>query len=162
MGPIGRVGRSPYVPIRQCNGGRIRTLIEQCGGNMAELARNRGGRSQHRDPNSLDRHAPPWHIRHVGRDCPGPQQGMPHMNANVDLTTLSQAELIELISNMAKANRAKLTMKVSEKGALSIYGFGQWPVTLYASQWRRLIESIDDVVTFLDTHRAVLAEKPVK
>lgn len=84
------------------------------------------------------------------------------MNANVDLTTLSQAELIDLISNMAKANRAKLTMKVSEKGALSIYGFGQWPVTLYASQWRRLIESIDDVVKFLDTHRAVLAEKPVK
>lgn len=84
------------------------------------------------------------------------------MNANVDLTKLSQAELIELIQNMAKANRTKLTMKVSEKGALSIYGFGQWPVTLYASQWRRLIESIDDVVTFLDTHKAVLTEKPAK
>lgn len=84
------------------------------------------------------------------------------MNANVDLTALSQAELIELVQNMAKASRTKLTMKVSEKGALSIYGFGQWPVTLYASQWRRLIESIDDVVTFLDTHKAVLTEKPVK
>lgn len=84
------------------------------------------------------------------------------MNTPIDLTTLSQAELIELISNMAKANRAKLTMKVSEKGALSIYGFGQWPVTLYASQWRRLIEAIPDVITFLDTHRAVLAEKPEK
>jgi len=84
------------------------------------------------------------------------------MNANVDLTKLTQAELIELVQNMAKANRTKLTMKVSEKGALSIYGFGQWPVTLYASQWRRLIESIDDVVTFLDTHKAVLTEKPAK
>ena len=80
----------------------------------------------------------------------------------LDLASKSPAELIAIIEVMAKAGRAKLTMKVSEKGALSIYGFGQWPVTLYASQWRRLIESIDDVTAFLETHKAVLTEKPVK
>jgi hypothetical protein len=80
----------------------------------------------------------------------------------LDLASKTPAELIAIIEALAKAGRSKLTLKVSEKGALSVYGFGQWPVTLYASQWRRLIESIDDISTFLDTHKAVLTEKPAK
>ena len=53
----------------------------------------------------------------------------------------------------------KLTMKVSEKGALSIYGFGRWPVTLYKSQWVRLIEAIEEVKSFLVANDHLLANK---
>jgi len=42
-----------------------------------------------------------------------------------------------------------LTLRVSEKGALSVYGLGAWPVTLYSSQWDRLIEAIPKVKAFL-------------
>ena len=79
-----------------------------------------------------------------------------------DLSTMTREQLLDVISSMARANRTKLTLKVSEKGALSVYGFGQWPVTLYASQWRRLIEAIDEISAFLETHKAVLTEKPAK
>ena len=79
-----------------------------------------------------------------------------------DLTTLDTAQLIAIIENMARANRAKITMKVSEKGALSMYGFGQWPVTLYKSQWLRLLEAADDIQAFIKANAHALTEKPAK
>lgn len=78
------------------------------------------------------------------------------------LATKSPAELIATIEALAKASRTRLTMKVSEKGALSVYGFGQWPVTLYKSQWQRLIEAAPDIEAFIKDHASVLAEKPAK
>lgn len=78
------------------------------------------------------------------------------------LATKSPAELIAIIEALAKASRTRLTMKVSEKGALAVYGFGQWPVTLYKSQWQRLIEAIPDIEAFITAHASVLAEKPTK
>lgn len=80
----------------------------------------------------------------------------------MDLSTLnskSPAELIAIIEAMAKASRAKLTMKVSEKGAASLYGMGRWPVTLYKSQWLRLLEEADAIRAFLKAHDAVLTDK---
>lgn len=79
-----------------------------------------------------------------------------------DLATKTPAELIAIIEAMAKASRAKITMKVSEKGALSLYGFGQWPVTLYKSQWLRLLESADDIQAFIKANSHALVEKPAK
>jgi hypothetical protein len=81
---------------------------------------------------------------------------------SADLSTKSPAELIAIIEAMARASRAKITMKVSEKGALSLYGFGQWPVTLYKSQWLRLLESADDIQAFIKANNAALVEKPTK
>ena len=43
-------------------------------------------------------------------------------------------------------------LQVSEKGALSAYGLGRWPQTLYPSQWIVLVESITTVLAFLDTN----------
>jgi hypothetical protein len=53
-----------------------------------------------------------------------------------------------------------ITFKVSEKKALSVYGLGRFPVTLYAGQWRRLIEAIPQVNAALEAHKSELAEKP--
>jgi hypothetical protein len=80
----------------------------------------------------------------------------------LDLATKSPAELIAIIEAMSKASQSRLTLKVSEKGALSLYGMGQWPVTLYKSQWLRLIDMVPAITTFINEHGAVLAEKPTK
>jgi len=52
-----------------------------------------------------------------------------------------------------------LTMKVSEKGALSVYGLGRFPVTLYKEQWTRLLQSADDIRAFLKENDAQLKTK---
>lgn len=56
-------------------------------------------------------------------------------------------------------NKSKLSCKVSEKGGLSVYGLGRFPVTLYKSQWARLIGSVDMVKAFIVEHDAELIEK---
>jgi len=43
----------------------------------------------------------------------------------------------------------ELRLKVSEKGGLSIYGLGRFPVTLYKEQWNRLLEHADEIREFL-------------
>jgi hypothetical protein len=81
---------------------------------------------------------------------------------SLELSTKSPAELIAIIEAMSRASQSRLTLKVSEKGALSLYGMGQWPVTLYKSQWLRLIDMIPAITTFIAEHAAVLTEKPTK
>jgi hypothetical protein len=59
-----------------------------------------------------------------------------------------------------KGQRSKgITLKVSEKGALSVYGMGRFPVTLYKEQWLRLLEVADDIRSFLKEHDAELKSK---
>ena len=52
-----------------------------------------------------------------------------------------------------------LTMKVSEKGALSIYGMGRFPVTLYKEQWTKLLDMAEDIRAFLKENDAQLKTK---
>ena len=47
-------------------------------------------------------------------------------------------------------DRGALSMKVSEKGALSIYGMGRFPVTLYKEQWMKLLNIADEIKKFID------------
>lgn len=42
-----------------------------------------------------------------------------------------------------------LSFKVSTKGAVSVYGLGRFPVTLYKEQWTRLLERADDIRAFI-------------
>jgi len=46
--------------------------------------------------------------------------------------------------------RGTLSMKVSEKGALSIYGMGRFPVTLYKEQWIKLLGIAEDIKKFIE------------
>lgn len=52
------------------------------------------------------------------------------------------------------------TIKVSDKGGVSVYGLGRFPVTLYSSQWDTLIQNIDAVKQFLNDNRSKLTIKP--
>ena len=62
-----------------------------------------------------------------------------------------KAELEQLRNENAalkKGAATGVTMKVSEKGALSIYGMGRFPVTLYKEQWLKLLGMSDDIRAF--------------
>jgi hypothetical protein len=48
-----------------------------------------------------------------------------------------------------KQERGTLSMKVSEKGALSVYGMGRFPVTLYKEQWLKLLGIADEIKKFI-------------
>jgi hypothetical protein len=63
-----------------------------------------------------------------------------------------KAELERLRNENAalkKGAATGVTMKVSEKGALSIYGMGRFPVTLYKEQWLKLLAMSDDIRAFI-------------
>ena len=62
-------------------------------------------------------------------------------------------------SALKKTSSKGLSMKISEKGGLSIYGLGRFPVTLYKEQWKKLLDLKDEIVTFLEANDAQLKTK---
>lgn len=73
-----------------------------------------------------------------------------------------QAELERLRAEnerLRQAGRGKLAMKVSEKGALSVYGMGRFPVTLYKEQWLRLLSIAEDIKAFIEANQGSLKSK---
>ena len=73
-----------------------------------------------------------------------------------------KAELEKLRAENAalkKTTSNALHMKVSEKGALSVYGLGRFPVTLYKEQWLRLLDLNDDIRTFIQNNDSQLKSK---
>lgn len=61
---------------------------------------------------------------------------------------------------LKKATRAgALSIKVSEKGGVSVYGLGRFPVTLYQEQWEKLLAHADDVRSFIEMNREQLKKK---
>ena len=73
-----------------------------------------------------------------------------------------QAELERLrAENVAlKARGSKgVSMKVSEKGAVSIYGLGRFPVTLYQEQWLKLLDMANDIRAFIKQNEGQLKKK---
>ena len=79
-----------------------------------------------------------------------------------DLKAL-QAEIERLKKEneaLAAAKRSgALSVKTSTKGAVSVYGLGRFPVTLYAEQWDRLFANIEKVKGFIEENRETLATK---
>jgi hypothetical protein len=65
----------------------------------------------------------------------------------------------EALKAQNRAKPGQLTMKVSEKGAVSIYGLGRFPVTLYQEQWRKLLERADEILTFIQANESQLKKK---
>ena len=53
-----------------------------------------------------------------------------------------------------------VSLKVSEKGGVSVYGLGRFPVTLYKEQWARLLDVADDIGAFIKENDAKLKAKP--
>lgn len=79
--------------------------------------------------------------------------------ATQNLATMSQAELIALVTAMQAQPARKLSMKVTDKGGLSLYGLGRFPVTLYRSQWEKLIAAADDLTSFIAANASLLTTK---
>ena len=52
-----------------------------------------------------------------------------------------------------------VSLKVSEKGGVSVYGLGRFPVTLYKEQWTRLLDMADDIRAFIKENEAKLKTK---
>lgn len=55
-----------------------------------------------------------------------------------------------------------VSLKVSEKGAVSVYGMGRFPVTLYQEQWLKLLGMADQIKSFIEENRARLKTKPAR
>ena len=53
-----------------------------------------------------------------------------------------------------------VSLKVSEKGGVSVYGLGRFPVTLYKEQWTTLLTMVDEIRAFIKEHDAELKAKP--
>jgi len=73
-----------------------------------------------------------------------------------------QAELERLRAENAQLkgkDKVGITLKVSEKGALSLYGMGRFPVTLYKEQWLRVLASASQIEAFIRENDAKLKAK---
>jgi hypothetical protein len=53
-----------------------------------------------------------------------------------------------------------VSLKVSEKGGLSVYGLGRFPITLYQEQWLKLLDMSDELREFIAAHKSELKAKP--
>jgi hypothetical protein len=51
------------------------------------------------------------------------------------------------------------SIRVSEKGGVSVYGLGRFPVTLYKEQWLKLLDMADEIRTFIEANEAKLKTK---
>ena len=77
---------------------------------------------------------------------------------------MSEAQLALLIAEntalkAAAASKSLIRFKVSEKGALSVYGLGRFPVTLYKGQWDRLILALPALQNFMATNDGAFSTK---
>lgn len=87
--------------------------------------------------------------------------------ATLNLNTgLSMRALQERIAELEAANAAlkasktrAMSLKVTEKGGLSVYGLGRFPVTLYRGQWERLLAHAGEIEAFIAANAASLSVK---
>jgi hypothetical protein len=73
-----------------------------------------------------------------------------------------QAEIERLRTEneaLKKPARGQMSLKVSEKGALSVYGLGRFPVTLYREQWEKLLAMADQIRQFIQDNTHLLKKK---
>jgi hypothetical protein len=73
----------------------------------------------------------------------------------------AELERLKAENDRLKNERGRsVSLKVSEKGGVSVYGLGRFPVTLYKEQWTRLLAMADEIRTFIKEHDAELKAKP--
>jgi hypothetical protein len=75
----------------------------------------------------------------------------------------AELERLKAENERLKSQRSRgLSLRVSEKGALSVYGLGRFPVTLYKEQWAKLLDMADEIRGFLHDNDSVLKSKETK
>ncbi len=91
----------------------------------------------------------------MGNDVKAPVSDLASMQAEIARLRAENAGLKTL-------TQAKISFKVSDKGAVSAYGLGRFPVTLYAQQWERLMSSSEACLEFIKANRGSLATEADK
>jgi hypothetical protein len=61
--------------------------------------------------------------------------------------------------SLKKPARGQISLRVSEKGGLSVYGLGRFPVTLYREQWEKLLGIADEIRNFIRDNDHALKKK---
>lgn len=78
---------------------------------------------------------------------------------------MTTKELVEEVARLraelavAKVARPRISFKVSPKGAVSVYGLGRFPVTLYKEQWQRLLGEAVNLQAFITENESLLSVK---
>jgi hypothetical protein len=60
---------------------------------------------------------------------------------------------------LKKGTPKGMSLKVSEKGGVSVYGLGRFPVTLYKEQWKKLLDMSDEIRQFIEDNQSQLKTK---
>ena len=77
-----------------------------------------------------------------------------------DETLRAEVERLRAENETLKARTTRgVSLRVSEKGGLSVYGLGRFPVTLYKEQWLKLLDMADDIQAFIREHEPELKAK---
>ena len=72
----------------------------------------------------------------------------------------AELERLKAENERLKSQRGRsVSLKVSEKGGVSVYGLGRFPITLYKEQWTRLLDMADDIRAFIKENEAQLKAK---
>jgi hypothetical protein len=66
---------------------------------------------------------------------------------------------VQAAAMLKPVSAGRITFKVSEKGAVSVYGLQRMPVTLYSGQWERLLEQADAIREFIKANEGALSTK---
>ena len=82
-----------------------------------------------------------------------------------DVDLKAELERLKRENEELKQNKKRggaLSLKVSQKGAVSLYGMGRFPVTLYKEQWLKLLDMTDDIRAFINANDTALKTKEAK
>ena len=72
----------------------------------------------------------------------------------------AELERLKAENEQLKSQRGRaVSLKVSEKGGVSVYGLGRFPITLYKEQWAKLLDMADDIRAFIKEHDSKLKTK---
>ena len=66
------------------------------------------------------------------------------------------ARIAQLEKQLGSKQSGRLEFRVSDKGGVSVYGLGRFPVTLYYEQWTRLLDATEDLRAFLEANKSRL------
>ncbi len=80
-----------------------------------------------------------------------------------DMTPEQMQEELERLRTeneaLKKRSEKGLSLKVSQKGGVSVYGLGRFPVTLYKEHWEKLLDMSDDILAFIQENESQLKTK---
>lgn len=81
------------------------------------------------------------------------------MDNSIEANKKLIAELKAENARLRATKQKEIRIAVSQKGAVSFYGLGRFPVTLYGEQWMTLLEKAEDIKSFIATNSASLKTK---